>query len=88
MSEPIHVQVQGGTPPPRQGGGGSIGLLMLIPGMFFITLGVLVFVWPALLQIMVAAAFILVGIGLCLGGLRMRRVGQQFTAFTQQFPPR
>lgn len=89
MSEPIHVEVKGATPPPHQPQqSGGLWFLMLVPGLFFIALGVLVFMWPALLQVMVAAAFILVGMGLCVGAMRMRRMGQRFSAFTQQFPPR
>jgi Flp pilus assembly protein TadB len=89
MSEPIHVHVQGGTqPPPGSGGGpgGGIGTLLLLPGLFFIGLGIAVLVVPALLKVLVAAAFIIVGLTLCLGGLRMRKMGQRMAMFSQGFP--
>ena len=88
MTEPIHVEVRGGTPPPAPQRGGGPGFFLLLPGLLFIGLGILVLVWPDMLKIMVATAFIMVGMGLCVGGLRLRRVSQSFSAFGQQFPPR
>ena len=89
MSEPIRVEVQGGTTPPpqRAAGGGGLGFLMLMPGLAFIALGIAVLVVPELLKVMVAGAFILVGIGLCFGALRIRRMRQRMAMFTQGFPP-
>lgn len=86
MSERIHVEVQGGTqPPPRRSG---FSFLLLLPGLFFIAFGVLVFVVPELLTYMVSAAFIMVGLGLCLGAMKVRRVSQRFSMFDTNFPPR
>ena len=84
MPERIHVEVRGGTGPKRSSG---IGFLLLLPGLFFIGFGVLVLFVPDLLRIMVAAAFMMVGVGLCLGARRMRRMKQQFSMFDQQFRP-
>ncbi len=87
MSEPIRVEVQGGTPPPQRPRGGGLGFLMLVPGLFFIALGIAVFIVPELLKVMVAAAFIFVGLALCFGALRVRRMSQRFSMFSQGFPP-
>ena len=87
MSEPIRVEVQGGTPPPQRSGGGGLGFFMLVPGLFFIALGIAVLIVPELLKVMVAAAFILVGLGLCFGAMRMRRMTRRFSMFTQGYPP-
>jgi len=84
MPERIHVEVRGGTEPKRSAG---IGFLLLLPGLFFIGFGVLVLFVPDLLRIMVAAAFMMVGVGLCLGALRVRRMKQQFSMFDSQFRP-
>lgn len=83
MSERIHVEVQGGAQPPRRGG---FSFFLLLPGLFFIAFGVLVFVVPELLTYMVSAAFIMVGLGLCIGALKVRRVSQRFSMFEDQFP--
>ena len=88
MSEPIRVEVQGGTPPPqRSSGGGGLGFFMLVPGLFFIALGIAVLLVPELLKVMVAAAFILVGLGLCFAGMRVRRMTRRVSMFSQGFPP-
>ena len=51
------------------------GLIMLVPGITFITLGVLVIVWPSILPWLVAAACILAGGGMLLMANFMRGVG-------------
>ena len=51
------------------------GLIMLVPGITFITLGVLIIVWPSILPWLVAAACILAGGGMLLMANFMRGVG-------------
>jgi hypothetical protein len=51
------------------------GLIMLVPGITFITLGVLIIVWPSILPWLVATACILAGGGMLLMANFMRGVG-------------
>ena len=51
------------------------GVVMVIPGIAFITLGILIIVWPAILPWLVAAACILAGGGMLLMANFMRGVG-------------
>ena len=73
----IHIQ---------RGRGGSLGRLLIIPGLLFIGLGILVIVVPELLRIMVAAAFIFIGVLLVMMGWRMGRAQKAFRqAFQEPF---
>lgn len=54
------------------------GLVMLIPGMTFIALGILIFVWPSVLAWLVAAACILIGGAMLVMVSLMRRIGSRF----------
>ncbi len=85
MNQQIHVEVEGGTEPPRRSGG---SFLMLIPGLFFLGLGVLVIVVPEALAIMVSILFFLIGMGLLVGGMSVRRMKRRFTMFDQDFTSR
>jgi hypothetical protein len=51
------------------------GLIMVVPGITFITLGVLIIVWPSILPWLVAAACIRAGGGMLLMANSMRGVG-------------
>jgi len=51
------------------------GLLMLVPGITFITLGVLIVVWPAILPWLVAAGCVLAGIAMLIMATCMRGIG-------------
>ena len=83
MAQEIHVEVEGGGPPRRSGGGGGGGFLMVLPGLFFIVLGVLVIVVPELITWMVACAFFLVGLGLLVAGMSVRRFRRSYSLFNQ-----
>ncbi len=80
MNERVEVQVEG-SPPPRRPSGGGGGFLMMIPGFSFIGLGVAVLVWPKILQVMVAGAFMLMGLGLVFAARKVNRVRSRFSAF-------
>ena len=54
------------------------GLVMLMPGIAFIALGILIFVWPSVLAWLVAAACILVGCAMLVMANLMRRIGSRF----------
>lgn len=83
MNEPIEVKVEGGTQRRRGGGGG----FLMVPGIAFLALGVAVLVWPTVLQIMVAALFIMIGLGLLFGASRVNRVRKTFAQFDTRYPP-
>ncbi|QFI69871.1 hypothetical protein EKH55_4997 [Sinorhizobium alkalisoli] len=51
------------------------GLVMVMPGIAFISLGVLIAVWPSVLPWLVAAAFILAGGAMLMMAKFMRGVG-------------
>ena len=51
------------------------GVVIVIPGIAFITLGILIIVWPSILPWLVAAACILAGGGMLLMANFMRGVG-------------
>ena len=58
-----------------RGGGGRTWLVMFVPGVMLIVLGVLIVMMPQLLIAMVAACFIVAGLGLASMGWRMRSMG-------------
>lgn len=58
-----------------RGAGGRTWLVMFVPGMMLIVLGVLIVLMPQLLIAMVAACFIVAGLGLASMGWRMRSMG-------------
>ncbi len=66
------------------------GALSGVLSLFDYELSLLLWIetWGSGVAWLIRGAFILVGMGLCVGAMRMRRMGQRFSAFTQQFPPR
>ena len=64
----------------------SLGMMLIVPGLLFIGLGILVIVVPELLRIMVASAFIFIGVLLMMAGWRMGRAQKAMReAFEQPF---
>ena len=59
-----------------RGGGGRAWLVMFVPGLLLVALGVLIVVVPKLLVAMVAAIFIVAGLGLASMGWRLRSLGR------------
>jgi uncharacterized membrane protein YraQ (UPF0718 family) len=55
-----------------QGGGGSFWMGPAALGVVLILIGILLFVWPAILAYVVAAAFLSAGIGMVASAWRLR----------------
>ncbi len=53
------------------------GMFMRIPGIAFIVMGVLIFIWPVILPWLVAAGCIMMGIAMLIMPSFMRRMGSR-----------
>lgn len=71
MAEEIRVEVEGGTRRARRGSG--LRWFLLVPGLFFVGMGILVIAVPEVITAMVASVFFLIGIGFLLGAARLGR---------------
>ena len=71
MAEEIRVEVEGGAQPKRRRS--PWRWLLLLPGLFFVGMGVLVIAVPEVITAMVAAMFFLVGLAFLMGAAKMGR---------------
>ncbi len=85
MSERVKVEVEGGQPEQKPGGGGMGSFLMMIPGLSLVGFGVAIIQWPQILVYTVATVFILLGLGLSFAARKVGRWRKKASGFEAMF---